>query len=158
MCGTHGNPSQEDTHGAHRGKASRPEPDTTTSVSASLRRPPRRRSARCWRPLGTASQRQRDLPAHVVVYYVIALALVHAVVHPGVLRCLLEGLQWLRGPRPGAGRRQIGSPRPARGWLAALQQLARPTRAPDRRPGDQGAWYRTWRLVSLDGSTLDVGG
>ena len=23
-------------------------------------------------------------------------------------------------------------------------------------PATKGAWYRTWRLVSLDGSTLDV--
>jgi hypothetical protein len=41
---------------------------------------------------GKASQRQRDLPAHVVVYYVIALALFTQVSCREVLRCLLEGL------------------------------------------------------------------
>ena len=44
---------------------------------------------------GKASERHRDLPAQVMVYYAIALAL-----HAGsgtreVLRCLLEGLRWL---------------------------------------------------------------
>src|ERR1022692_2397852 len=45
-----------------------------------------------------ASRRQRDLPAHVVVYYVIALALFMQVSYREVLRCLLEGLAWLLGP------------------------------------------------------------
>src|SRR5216684_1370701 len=41
------------------------------------------------------SVRQRDLPAHVVVYYVIALALYMQSSYREVLRCLLEGIQWL---------------------------------------------------------------
>ena len=45
---------------------------------------------------GKESQRQRLLPAHVVVYYVIALSLYMQVSCQEVLRCLLEGLQWLR--------------------------------------------------------------
>ena|SRR5665647_562624 len=44
---------------------------------------------------GKHSIRQRDLPAHVVVYYVIALALYMHSSYREVLRCLLEGLQWL---------------------------------------------------------------
>src|SRR4030081_1447810 len=47
---------------------------------------------------GTASVRQRDLPAHVVVYYVIALALYMHSSYREVLRCLLEGLQGLIDP------------------------------------------------------------
>src|ERR1700736_5103822 len=47
---------------------------------------------------GTASVRQRDLPAHVVVYYVIALALYMHSSYREVLRCLLEGVQWLLDP------------------------------------------------------------
>ena len=42
---------------------------------------------------GKASQRERDLPAHVVVYYAIALALYMQLSYREVLRCLLEGLQ-----------------------------------------------------------------
>src|SRR5438270_7390681 len=46
---------------------------------------------------GRASERERDLPAHVVVYYAIALALYAGSGTREVLRCLLEGLRWLRG-------------------------------------------------------------
>src|SRR5204862_2772364 len=45
-----------------------------------------------------SSVRERDLPAHVVVYYVIALALYMRSSYREVLRCLLEGVQWLLDP------------------------------------------------------------
>jgi len=45
-----------------------------------------------------ASVRERDLPAHVVIYYVIALALYMQSSYREVLRCLLEGVQWLLAP------------------------------------------------------------
>ncbi|MGA8085769.1 MAG: transposase domain-containing protein [Terracidiphilus sp.] len=45
-----------------------------------------------------ASIRQRDFPAQVVVYYVIALALYMQSSYREVLRCLLEGVQRLRDP------------------------------------------------------------
>ena len=48
---------------------------------------------------GRTSQRQRDLPAPVMVYYVIALALYMPASSREVLRCLLEGVQWLLGPK-----------------------------------------------------------
>ena len=57
---------------------------------------------------GRSSRRQRELPAHVVVYYVIALALYMQSSYREVLRCLLEGLQWLLGPTGGEDDRQIG--------------------------------------------------
>jgi hypothetical protein len=44
---------------------------------------------------GRASVRQRELPAHVMVYYIIALALFMNSSCREVLRCLLEGLRWL---------------------------------------------------------------
>ena len=46
---------------------------------------------------GRASERQRDLPAQVMVYYAIALALHAGAGTREVLRCLLEGLRWLWG-------------------------------------------------------------
>jgi Insertion element 4 transposase N-terminal len=66
-----------------------------------------------------ASVRERDLPAHVVVYYVIALALYMRSWYREVLRCLLEGVPWLMHPSAGikVGGRQIGhltSAEPAR--------------------------------------------
>ena len=46
---------------------------------------------------GRASERERDLPAQVMVYYAIALALYMGSSTREVLRCLLEGLRWLWG-------------------------------------------------------------
>ena len=45
---------------------------------------------------GRQSRRQRQLPARLVVYYVIALALYAQASYGEVLRCLLEGVRWLR--------------------------------------------------------------
>jgi len=107
---------------------------------------------------GTESRRRRDLPAHVVVYYVIALALYMHASTREVLRCLLEGVQWLLGPRATvkvAGKSGISQARTRLGWQP-LQQLHDSVVQPLARAGTKGAWYRTWRLVSLDGSTLDV--
>ena len=50
------------------------------------------------RQTGRESIRERDLPAHVVMYYVIALALYMRSSYREVLRCLLEGVQWLLDP------------------------------------------------------------
>ena len=47
---------------------------------------------------GRKSKRIRQLPAHVVVYYVIALALYMNVAYEEVLRCLVEGLERLGEP------------------------------------------------------------
>ncbi len=107
---------------------------------------------------GTASQRQRDLPAHVVVYYVIALALYMQSSTREVLRCLLEGVQWLRGPSATvkvAGKSGISKARTRVSWQP-LQQLHDQLVHPIAIPATKGAWYRRWRLVSLDGSTLEV--
>src|SRR4028118_1805105 len=46
---------------------------------------------------GRAGERERDLPAQVMVYHAIALALHMGSSTREVLRCLLEGLRWLRG-------------------------------------------------------------
>lgn len=107
---------------------------------------------------GKASLRERDLPAHVVVYYVIALALYMQASYREVLRCLLEGLQWLLDPSAAlkvAGKSGISQARTRLGW-EALRQLHEAVVRPIAAPATKGAWYRRWRLVSLDGSTLDV--
>ena len=104
------------------------------------------------------SVRQRDLPAHVVVYYVIALTLYMQSSYREVLRCLLEGIQWLAEPSVGinvAGNSGISQARTRLGW-EPLQQLHDAVVKPIAIPATQGAWYRGWRLVSIDGSTLDV--
>ena len=107
---------------------------------------------------GKESVRQRDLPAHVVVYYVIALALYMQSSYREVLRCLLEGIQWLAGPSKGihvAGNSGVSQARTRLGW-EPLQQLYDAVVKPIAVPATKGAWYRGWCLVSIDGSTLDI--
>jgi len=107
---------------------------------------------------GKESVRERDLPAQVVVYYVIALALYMQSSCREVLRCLLEGIQWLREPSARikvAGNSGISQARTRLGW-EVLRQLHDAVVKPIATPATRGAWYRGWRLASLDGSTLDV--
>jgi len=107
---------------------------------------------------GRKSERQRDLPAHVVVYYVIALALYMQSSYREVLRCLLEGVQWLtdKAVEPKVSHKSsISQARIRLGW-EPMQQLHDEIVGPIATPRTPGAWYRQWRLVSIDGSTLDV--
>lgn len=107
---------------------------------------------------GKASLRQRDLPAHVVVYYVIALALYMHSSYREVLRCLLEGIQWLLAPGAlvkVAGKSGISQARTRLGWKP-IQQLHDDIVKPIAVESTKGAWHRSWRLVSLDGSILDI--
>jgi hypothetical protein len=107
---------------------------------------------------GRASLRERDLPAYVVVYYVIALALYMRSSYREVLRCLLEGAQWLLDPSVSirvAGKSGISQARSRLG-VEPVQALYEAVVAPIAEARTKGAWYRQWRLVSLDGSTLDV--
>jgi hypothetical protein len=94
----------------------------------------------------------------VVVYYVIALALYMQSSYREVLRCLLEGILWLRDPSARvrvAGKSGISQARTRLGW-EPLRQLHDELVQPIAVRGTCGAWYRGWRLVSLDGSTLEV--
>lgn len=107
---------------------------------------------------GKASQRQRDLPAHVVVYYVIALALFSQASCREVLRCLLEGVRWLSGAATDikvAGKSGISQARSRLGW-EPLRQLHDDLVHPIATKDTLGAWFHHWRVVSIDGSTLDI--
>ena len=48
---------------------------------------------------GKTDRRLRDLPTHLVVYFVVAMALFMGSSYHEILRCLLEGLQWIKGPK-----------------------------------------------------------
>src|SRR3954465_4469069 len=106
---------------------------------------------------GKASERERDLPAHVMVYYAIALALYMGSGTREVLRCLLEGVRWLWGAEAVriAGKSGISQAR-ARLGEAPLRLLYERGGRPVATRATKGAWYRRWRLVTLDGSCLDV--
>jgi hypothetical protein len=107
---------------------------------------------------GRTEQRQRLLPARVVVYYVLGLALFSQCSYEEVMRMLVEGLSWADGwsrpwsvPSKGGlfkARMHLGS-EPMR---ALFEAVASPL-ATER---TRGAFYRTWRLMSIDGTTLDL--
>jgi len=86
-----------------------------------------------------SSIRERDLPAHVVVYYVIALALYMQSSYREVLRCLLEGIQWLVDPSTKvkvAGKSGISQARTRLGWEPVRQlhdEIVRPIAEGDQR-------------------------
>lgn len=105
-----------------------------------------------------ASQRERDLPAHVMVYYVMALALYRAESTREVLRLLLEGLKDVTGlvvPLKTAGRSGISQARSRLGE-EPLKRLYHQLVSPIATPQTQGAHYRKWRLVAMDGTTMEV--
>jgi len=75
-----------------------------------------------------------------------------------VLRCLLEGVQWLLDPSAAlkvAGKSGISQARSRLG-PEPLKKLYEASVAPIAERRTKGAWYREWRLISLDGSTLDT--
>ena len=95
-----------------------------------------------------ASVRERDLPAHLVIYYVIALALYMRSSYREVLRCLLEGVQWLLNPSAQvkvAGKSGISQ---ARSRLGAepLKRLYSVVVAPIGEKRTKGAWYRQYAI------------
>jgi hypothetical protein len=112
---------------------------------------------------GRGSVRTRLLPARVMTYYAIAMALHMSVGCREVLRCLLEGLVWLRGLTaalpPVATRGAIAQARERLG-VEPVRRLYDEVVVPLAVRGPEGttrgAWYRQWGLFSLDGSTLDV--
>jgi len=107
---------------------------------------------------GKGSIRERELPAHVVMYYVIAQALFMQVSQREVLRCLLEGVRWLFGPETTVkvtGKSGISQARSRLGW-EPVKQLHDDVVEPIAVKKTRGAWYKQWKLVSLDGSTLDI--
>ena len=107
---------------------------------------------------GRQSRRQRQLPARLVVYYVMALALYAQASYGEVLRCLLEGVRWLRLAGADLALADKSAITKARIRLGAtpLQELFARVARPLAEAGTPGAWYRGHRLVSLDGTTIDL--
>lgn len=112
---------------------------------------------------GRASKRVRELPAHVLVYYIIALGLFRPLGTQEVLRVLQEGLKEITGARKGNSRKPVktaGAPAisQARNRLGVepLKQLYEQVVQPVATQKTQGACYREWHLVAMDGFTLEV--
>src|SRR4051812_3665812 len=93
---------------------------------------------------GKASERERDLPAQVMVYYAIALALYMGSSTREVLGCLLEGLRWLWGAEAVrvAGKSGISQARRRLGE-APLRRLYEGLAQPIATRASKGAWIGT---------------
>jgi hypothetical protein len=110
------------------------------------------------RDTGRPAWRARQLLPRVMVYYVMALTLYARASYDAVLRELVEGLRWLRwdGAAPGLACKSAITQARVRLGEAPLRELFRRLAQPLAEPGTPGAWYRGRRLVSFDGTTLDV--
>jgi hypothetical protein len=107
---------------------------------------------------GRAEQRNRLLPARLVVYYVLALALFSQSGYEEVMRSLVEGLAWETGwqqhwsvpsqPAISQARARLGE--------EPLKELFKRACVPFATESTLGAFYRRWRLMSIDGSCLDL--
>ena len=107
---------------------------------------------------GRQSRRQRQLPARLVVYYVMALALYAQASYGEVLRCLLEGVRWLclRGADVALADKSAITKARARLGAEPLKALFARVASPLAAADTPGAWYQGRRLVSLDGTTIDL--
>ena len=107
---------------------------------------------------GRGERRSRLLPARVVVYYVLAMALFSDASYEEVMRQLVEGLAWESGwerawavPSKAAifkARQRLG--------VEPLELLFGAVAGPLAGSSTRGAFYRGLRLMSLDGTCLDV--
>ena len=107
---------------------------------------------------GKQHQRQRLLPARLVVYYVLAMTLFSQAGYEEVMRNLVEGLAWESG-----WKRRWTVPAKSAIFYARSRLGVEPMRElfdraclPVASPSTPGAFFGRWRLVSVDGTTLDL--
>ncbi len=106
---------------------------------------------------GRTEQRHRSLPARVMAYFAIGMALHSEGSYEDVLGLLTDGLSWVMGDEPVRlpsksaifqARQRLG----AEPVAALFGRVARPL----ARPGARGAWLAGRRVVAIDGTCLDV--
>lgn len=108
---------------------------------------------------GCADRRRRALPARLVIYYVLALCLLADHNYDQVMRILLDGLSWRsRGSRAWERAPSASAISRARARVGSdpLRVLFERMAGPLAEPGAPVARYRGLRLLSLDGTALDV--
>jgi hypothetical protein len=110
------------------------------------------------RESGKREKRSRLLPAHVVMYYVLALNLFFGEAYEEVMRQLVNGLKFLGNWRQSWEIPSTSAISQARTRLgeAPMRLLFERIAVPMARAGTRGAWYRGLRVMALDGLVLDV--
>jgi hypothetical protein len=99
------------------------------------------------------SQRERLLPAAFLVYLVVSLSLYMPYALREVLRCVVEGLRQMDGRLQIASKGAISRARTRLGWKVMAKLYTEVVR-PLATPATPGAWYREWRLMIFDGTSL----
>jgi transposase IS4-like protein len=110
------------------------------------------------RECGKREVRSRLLPAHVVVYYVLALNLFFGEAYEEVIRQLVNGLRFLGNWREHWTVPSTSAISQARTRLGAapLRLLFERIAVPMARAGTRGAWFHGLRVMAIDGLVLDV--
>jgi Transposase DDE domain. len=106
--------------------------------------------------LGRQSVRVRKLPATMMVYYVIALGLFVSVGCREVLRRLLESSRWVWPSEVKLSTETAITKARKRLGYEVIERLYREVVKPIAARRSPGAFFRSWRVVSVDGSTLEV--
>lgn len=107
---------------------------------------------------GRVEQRQRLLPARVMVYYAMAMALFSEGSYEEVMRNLVEGLDWASGwrvPWRVPSRVAIAKARSRLG-SEPLQALFEQVTLPLAEVRTKGAFCGDLRLMAVDGTTFDL--
>lgn len=107
---------------------------------------------------GREEKRRRLLPARVVVYFVMGLALFYGDSYEEVMNKLVQGLRWLRIWRVDWAVPTSGALSQARQRLGAavMRELFERVAVPCALRSTEGAWLNGWRLMSLDGFDIEV--
>lgn len=102
-------------------------------------------------------QRVRLMPAHVVVYFVMAMAVFHDG-YAEVMRRLVGGLRFMRAWRDEWVVPTTGAITRARARLgeAPMKELFERVAEPLAHPATSGAWLGGRRLMAIDGVQIDV--
>ena len=102
-------------------------------------------------------KRSRALPAHLVVYFVLGLAL-FTDGYEEVIRKLVNGLRFARVWSREWNVPTTSALSQARKRLGAepMKVLFERVAVPVAEPGTPGAWIRQWRVMALDGVMIDV--
>ena len=117
---------------------------------------PSKRIEMILREMGRQSVRVRKLPATMMVYYVIALGLFVSVGCREVLRRLLGSSRWVWPSEVKLSTETAITKARKRLGYEVIERLYREVVKPLAGRRSPGAFFRSWRVVSLDGSTLEV--
>jgi Insertion element 4 transposase N-terminal/Transposase DDE domain len=105
---------------------------------------------------GREGTRKRLLPASMMVYYVIALGLFVSVGCREVLRRLLDGAMWIWPDQVRVATESAITQARQRLTAEPIEALYRERVQPIATKKTRDAWYGRWRVVTIDGFTMDV--